>query len=143
MRMILKQILLGLLLVVPTSAQEGAIERNAKGQTGRDIRLAVFASIKADCTAGQLPTVRLKQAPANGTVTVKQARMRTTNFKQCLAIEAPAFVASYRSAPGFVGQDTILIEVITAGGKVQVQRFTVAVEKPATAVEKPATGQGI
>ena len=141
--MIFKQILLGLLLVVPAWAQEAAIERNAKGQAGSDIRLAVFASIKPDCTAGQLPTVRLKQAPANGTVTVKQARMRTTNFKQCLAIETPAFVASYRSAPGFVGQDTILIEVITAGGKVQVQRFTIAVEKPATGVQKPATGQGI
>ena len=116
-------------------AQDNIIERQAKGQAGRDIRIAVFASILPDCTAGQLPTVRLKQPPANGTVTVKQGRMRTTNFKQCLAVEVPAFVAFYRSAPGFSGQDSVLIEVVSAG-KTQIQRYTVT-------VEKPAVGQGI
>ena len=117
-------------------AQDTIIERQAKGQAGRDIRIAVFASILPDCSAGQLPTVRLKQPPANGTVTVKQGRMRTTNFKQCLAVEVPAFVAFYRSAPGFSGQDSVLIEVVSAG-KTQIQRYTVTVEKP------PVAGQGI
>jgi hypothetical protein len=117
-------------------AQDAIIERQAKGQSGRDIRIAVYASILPDCTAGQLPAVRLKQPPANGTVTVKQGRMRTTNFKQCLAVEVPAFVAFYRSAPGFSGQDSVLIEVVSASGKTQIQRFTVT-------VEKPAVGQGI
>lgn len=117
-------------------AQDGALERQAKGQSGRDIRIAVFASIKPDCTAGQLPTVRLKEPPTNGTVTVKQGRMRTTNFKQCLAVEVPAFVAFYRSSPGFSGQDSVLVEVVSADGKTQLQRFTVT-------VEKPPLGQGI
>jgi hypothetical protein len=117
-------------------AQDNIVERQAKGQAGRDIRIAVFASILPDCTSGQLPTVRLKQPPANGTVTVKQGRMRTTNFKQCLAVEVPAFVAYYRSAPGFSGQDSVLIEVVSASGKTQIQRYTVT-------VEKPPVGQGI
>ena len=117
-------------------AQDAILERQAKGQAGRDIRIAVFASIKPDCTAGQLPSVRLKQPPANGTVTVKQGRMRTTNFKQCLAVEVPAFIAFYRSSPGFSGQDSVLIEVVSAEGKTQMQRYTIT-------VEKPAVGQGI
>ena len=117
-------------------AQDAILERQAKGLAGRDIRIAVFASILPDCTAGQLPTVRLKQPPVNGTVTVKQGRMRTTNFKQCLAVEVPSFVAFYRSSPGFSGQDSVLIEVVSAGGKTQMQRFTVT-------VEKPPVGQGI
>ena len=128
----------GIVLVAGASAfaQDAILERQAKGQAGRDIRIAVFASIKPDCTAGQLPSVRLKQPPANGTVTVKQGRMRTTNFKQCLAVEVPAFIAFYRSAPGFSGQDSVLIEVVSAEGKTQLQRYTVT-------VEKPAVGQGI
>jgi hypothetical protein len=121
-------------------AQDNTLERQIKGQAGRDIRIAVFASIRPDCTAGQLPTVRLSQAPVNGKVTVKQARMRTTNFKQCLAVEVPAFVAFYRSAPDFSGQDSVLIEVITAGGKTQLQRFTITIEKPAGG--QGAAGQG-
>jgi hypothetical protein len=117
-------------------AQDAIIERQAKGMAGRDIRIAVFTSIRPDCTAGQLPTVRLKQPPLNGTVTVRQGRMRTTNIKQCLAVEVPAFIALYRSSPGFSGQDSVLIEVVSAGGKTQLQRYTVT-------VEKPPVGQGI
>ena len=138
--MIARQLLLaGVLLgaAAPALAQDAILERQAKGQAGRDIRIAVFASIKPDCTAGQLPSVRLKQPPANGTVTVKQGRMRTTNFKQCLAVEVPAFIAFYRSTPGFSGQDSVLIEVVSADGKTQLQRYTVTVEKP------PPAGQGI
>ncbi|MDQ2954405.1 MAG: hypothetical protein M3R18_05630 [Pseudomonadota bacterium] len=117
-------------------AQDNIIERQVKGQAGRDIRIAVFANILSDCTAGQLPAVRLKQPPLNGTVTVNQGRMRTTNYKQCLAVEVPAFVAFYRSSPGFSGQDSVLIEVVSASGKTQIQRYTVI-------VEKPPLGQGI
>lgn len=130
-----RQILLAALVLASGSAavgQEGAVERQAKGQAGRDIRIAVFASIKPDCTAGRLPTVRLRQPPGNGTVTVKQGRMRTTNFKQCLAVEVPAFVAIYRPASGFSGQDSVVLEIVSAGGKAQLQRFTITVEKPAS-----------
>ena len=115
------------------AAQEGTVERQAKGQAGRDIRIAIFGSLKPDCTPGQLPTVKLKQPPANGTVTVRQTRIRATNIKQCLAVEVPAFVAFYRSAPGFTGQDSVTIEVVSPGGKTQLHRYTVTVEKPASA----------
>ena len=118
--------------------QENVLERSVKGPAGKDIRLAVYASIKPDCTAGQLPTVRLAQVPAHGTVTVKQARMRTTNFKQCLAAEVPAFVALYRPSTGFTGEDIAILEVVT-GQKKQLQRFKITVEKGS---EKPS-GQAI
>jgi hypothetical protein len=128
----------GMLLVAGAAAlaEDAIIERQAKGQAGRDIRIAVFANILPNCTSGQLPSVRLKQPPVNGTVTVKQARMRTTNVKQCLAVEVPAFVAFYRSSPGFSGQDSVLIEVVSSDGKTQIQHITVT-------VEKPPLGQGI
>ena len=34
-----------------------------------------------------------------------------TNYKQCLALEVPAFVAFYRSRADFVGVDALTLEV--------------------------------
>jgi hypothetical protein len=74
--------------------------------------------------------------PAHGKVTVKQGRLRATNLKQCLGTELPAFVAIYRSAQDFIGEDVFTLEVVGAGGKSQIQRITVT-------VMKPGVGQGI
>lgn len=106
------------------------------------VRLAVYGSIRADCTAGQLPSVRLSQNPEHGTITVKQARMRSTNFKNCLAVEAPVFVAIYRSTVGFSGQDLAALEVISSDGNKQLQRFKITIEK-APSNEKAPSSQGI
>lgn len=112
-----------------TFAQDSLPELRVKGQAGRDIRIAVFANIRPDCTAGPLPTVRLKVPPSNGAVTVRQTRIRTTNVRQCLAVEVPAFVAFYRSSPGFSGEDSALIEIVSPAGKTQLRRIIVTVEK--------------
>ena len=52
-----------------------------------------------------------------GTVSVKRAMLKATNVKQCLAIEAPAFVAFYRAAQNFAGADTFELEVTFAGAQ--------------------------
>jgi hypothetical protein len=115
------------LLVSPALAQTETVERAVKGQAGRDIRIGVFASISPDCKAGPLPTIRLKQPPAHGAVTVKQGKLRTTNLRQCLAAEVPAFIVVYKSKPEFAGDDIVTLEVINANGKTQLQRITVSV----------------
>jgi hypothetical protein len=127
-----------LLLALPATApgQTQTIERQVKGKPDTNINAGIFASIKRDCTAGPLPSVRLLTPPAHGKVTVKQGRVRATNLKQCLGADLPAFVAIYRSAQGFVGQDIFTLEVVSAGGKSQIQRITVT-------VMKPGAGQGI
>jgi hypothetical protein len=111
-------------------AQSQPIERQYKGKPGEAINVGVFASLKLDCTAGPLPVVRLTQSPTHGRVTVKQGRLRATNFKQCLATEIPAFVAIYRSAPDFIGQDLLTLEIIGKNGKAQIQKITVTVMRP-------------
>jgi len=62
--------------------------------------------------------------------------LRATNLKQCLGTELPAFVAIYRSAQDFIGQDAFTLEVVGAEGKAQIQRITVT-------IMKPGVGQGI
>jgi len=131
------------LLVLPTFAlgqaqlgQAQTIERQVKGKPDTNINAGIFTTLRRDCTAGPLPVVRLVTPPAHGTVTVKQGKLRATNLKQCLGTELPAFIAIYRSAQDFVGQDLFTLEVTGAGGKSQIQRITVT-------VAKPAAGQGI
>jgi hypothetical protein len=51
-------------------------------------------------------------------------------------MDLPAFIAIYRSAQDFIGQDLFTLEVIGAEGKSQIQRITVT-------IMKPAVGQGI
>ena len=126
------------LLALPglASAQTQTIERQVKGKPDTNINAGIFTTLRRDCTAGPLPVVRLVTPPAHGKVTVKQGRLRATNLKQCLGTELPAFVAIYRSAQDFIGQDVFTLEVVGAEGKAQIQRITVT-------VMKPGVGQGI
>ena len=118
------------LLALPTLvfAQQDAVQqREVKGKPDTDINTGIFATIRKDCTAGPLPAVRLVSPPAHGKVTVKQGKLRATNVKNCLGMELPAFVAIYRSARDFVGQDRFTLEVVGSSGKTQIQQVTVTV----------------
>jgi hypothetical protein len=123
--------LVGAALVIacatPVSAEIEAVNRTAKGKAGTDIRVGVYVNIKADCTSGPLPSIQLASPPANGEVTVKRGKITATNYKQCLAIEVPAFIALYRSRADFVGVDVLALEVKFPNGKTQLQRITVTV----------------
>jgi hypothetical protein len=129
---------IAVLLVVQTFAyaQVPTIERQIKGKPNANLNAGIFTTIRSDCTAGPLPVVRLIAPPAHGKVTVKQGRLRATNLKQCLATDVPAFIAIYRSAQDFIGQDMFTLEVTGAEGKSQIQRIIVT-------VLKPDIGQGI
>lgn len=108
-------------------AQTPMVERQVKGKADANINAGIFVTLRRNCTAGPLPAVRLLTPPAHGKVTLKQGRFRATNLKQCLGIDLPAFIAFYRSARDFVGQDHFTIEVTGADGKVQIQRVTVTI----------------
>jgi hypothetical protein len=118
-------------------AQVNPLERELKASPGRDVRVGVFTSIRPDCTSGPLPAIRLANPPAHGTVTVKRGMLKATNFKQCLAIDVPAFVAFYRAAQDFSGADTFDLEITFAGGRKQIQHYQVSVSSDSSG------GQGI
>ena len=118
-------LLLGLMTAV--DAQEPAVQKDIKGKSGQVIRIAVFANVLPDCTGGPLPTVRLVTPPEHGTVVVKKAKLNATNLKQCLALEVPALVAFYKSASGFAGTDTAVLEIKSAQGAGRLQRYSITV----------------
>jgi hypothetical protein len=103
------------------------VERSAKGPTAKAIQVGVYLNVQADCTSGTLPAIRLVAKPANGTITLKQGKVTATNYKQCLALEVPGFIAFYQSKPDFVGTDMAIIEVKYPQGRTELQRITINV----------------
>ena len=118
-------------------AQGNIVERQVKAAPGRDVRVGIYIDIRPDCTSGPLPAIRLAAPPAHGAVSVKRGTFKATNFKQCLATEAPAFVAFYRAKDGYGGTDAFALEITWVGGRKELQRFRVNVS------DNPAGGHGI
>ncbi len=125
------------LSAVGADAQADRLERGVKAVAGHDVRVGIYINIRPDCTSGPLPAIRLVSAPAHGAVSVKRGTLKATNLKQCLGIEAPAFVAFYRAAADFNGADEFELEITFVGGRKRLQHFRVDVST------KPGAGQGI
>jgi hypothetical protein len=118
-------------LATPSMAQTPVptVERAFKALSNKDtqIQIAVYLNVREDCTSGPLPAIRLLSPPASGKVVVKTAKVKATNYKACLALEVPAYVAFYKSAPNFSGADILTVEVSYPGGRTEIQRITVNV----------------
>lgn len=116
-----------LALSTPGWAQNGTVERSAQGPAAKDIRIGVYLNVQPDCTSGTLPAIRLIAPPTNGTVNVKRGKVTATNYKQCMALEVPGFIAFYRSKADFSGTDVVTLEVKYPQGRTEIQRITVKV----------------
>jgi hypothetical protein len=103
------------------------VERTVKSLPNKDTQIGIYLNVLPDCSSGPLPTIRLVSPPASGKVTVKSGKVKATNYKACLALEVPAYVAIYKSPPDFLGDDVMTLEVKYAGGRTEIQKITVNV----------------
>jgi hypothetical protein len=110
-------------------AQSGIqmVERSVKTVPNKDTQIGVYLNVLPDCSSGPLPTIRLATPPVSGKVIVKTGKVKATNYKACLALEVPAYIAFYKSPPEFLGDDVLTIEVKYAGGRTEIQKITVNV----------------
>jgi hypothetical protein len=126
-----RQIVAGLLiaLATPSMAQSpvATVERSVKAQPNKDTQIGLYLNVRQDCTSGPLPTIRLISPPTSGKVVVKTAKVKATNYKACLALEVPAYIAFYKSAPDFSGADMMSVEVSYPAGRTEIQKITVNV----------------
>jgi len=106
------------------------VERSVKAAPNKDTQIGVYLNVLPDCSSGPLPTIRLASPPSSGKVVVKSAKVKATNYKACLALEVPAYVAFYKSPPEFTGDDVLTIEVKYLGGRTEIQKITVKVVGP-------------
>jgi hypothetical protein len=103
------------------------VERSVKAAPNKDTQIGLYVNVLPDCTSGPLPTIRLATPPSSGKVVVKTGKVKATNYKACLALEVPAYVAFYKSPPDFLGDDVLTIEVKYPGGRTELQKITVKV----------------
>ena len=132
MQVISQACIIGLLvgLFAPAAAQaplERTVERSVKALPNKNTQIGVYLNVLPDCTSGPLPTIRLANPPTAGKVVVKTAKVKATNYKACLALEVPAYVAFYTSPPDFLGDDVMTLEVKFPGGRIEIQKITVRV----------------
>jgi len=114
--------------MIGAAAQERVVQRSIKGATGKDVRVGAYINVLPDCSSGPLPTIRLLKPPAHGQVTVKKDKVNATNYKQCLALEVPGYIAFYRSAPDFIGDDPFTLEVRFPAGRTELEEITISVQ---------------
>ena len=114
-------------VAVAQAPTEKTVERSVSAVANKDTRIGVYLNVLPDCTSGPLPTIRLVSPPTAGKVVVKTAKAKATNYKACLALEVPAYVAFYKSPPEFLGNDVLTIEVKYTGGRTEIQKITVKV----------------
>ena len=95
----------GLFVVSAAGAQTPPLDREVKATPGREVRVGIYTSMRADCTAGPLPAIRLSVAPEHGAVTVRRATLTATNVKQCLAADQSwsRSIGLNRSPPTTIG----------------------------------------
>jgi hypothetical protein len=126
-----RQIVASLLiaLATPSMAQSpvATVERSVKALPNKDTQIGLYLNVRQDCTSGPLPTIRLISPPTSGKVVVKTAKVKATNYKACLALEVPAYIAFYKSAPDFSGADVMSVEVSYPAGRTEIQKITVNV----------------
>jgi hypothetical protein len=108
-------------------AQTQSVERSVRTAPNKDTQIGVYLNVLPDCTSGPLPTIRLATPPTSGKVVVKTAKVKATNYKSCLALEVPAYVAFYKAPAEFLGNDVLTIEVKYPNGRTEIQTITVNV----------------
>jgi len=111
---------------VPAAAQTSS-HRSAQAATGQPLRLGVYATVKADCTPGPLPELKVLAMPSQGRLTVRRGRVKIGAGFRCPYLETPVQVVLYQSHAGYVGIDEVSYEVRSADGRVQshIVRITV------------------
>jgi hypothetical protein len=111
----------------PALVQTQSVERSVRTAPNKDTQIGVYLNVQPDCTSGPLPTIRLATPPTSGKVVVKTAKVKATNYKSCLALEVPAYVAFYKAPADFLGNDVMTIEVKYSNGRTEIQTITVNV----------------
>jgi hypothetical protein len=92
--------------------------------------LAHYASVNPDCTSKGKVVVRLVNAPAHGSIALKQGSDFTTfsGAKQCNVRKVEGVTAVYRPDRGFVGPDVLGVDIIYPSGRERFQNYTITVK---------------
>lgn len=98
---------------------------------GNEIRIGSMNNVNADCSSGPVPDIRVLTQPTNGELRMEEIRLvvsrsSTNNRSHCNGKEVDARGVFYKSKAGFVGVDSVQLEVDFRNGT--VRRFFYQIE---------------
>ena len=114
---------------VPSSDTQAPVKLSVF--TGNEARIARFYTALADCSSGPRPDTRVVKPPAHGTVHAEGAQVPADERagsprEHCSGKLMDGTRITYKSNDGFVGEDTITIDVDYKTG--HVHRFNWVIE---------------
>jgi hypothetical protein len=116
-----------------TTAHRGPINVNKVAVTGKPLTLNEASAGNADCTLQGLPTGKVIQEPAHGTVQFVTREVFPTyppnnpHFK-CNTVKIKGTVGEYTSVVGFTGSDSTIVEYIFPDGRDLLIQFAITVK---------------
>jgi len=116
--------------VSAAGAQTTSLDREVKAAAGREMRVGIYTSMRADCTGGPLPAIRLSVAPEHGPLPCVARHSKRPMSSSALG-ELPVLVAFYRPKGDSANNDRFELEVSFADGRKQIQRFHVTISNGA------------
>ncbi len=111
-----------------------SVYRTVDAPPGKPIRVRVVTNLKKDCTVGAPAAIRVVTPPKNGSLVVKNGKLKTPADYRCPNVETPVQGVFYQSNPKYTGSDEVAFEVKTAEGNTQSISIKINVsDKPAAA----------
>ena len=111
-----------------------SVYRTVDAVPGKPIRVRVVTNLKKDCTVGTPAAIRVVTPPKNGSLVVKNGKLKTPADYRCPNVETPVQGVFYQSNPKYTGSDEVAFEVKTAEGNTQSISIKINVsDKPAAA----------
>jgi len=89
--------------------------------TGHEVKVSSWVSINPDCTPTGQIVMRVTQAPQHGRVSIRNAAVfpnfPSSNVRSvCNRRRVPGVEAHYRPESGYLGFDSVSLEMISPGG---------------------------
>jgi hypothetical protein len=99
---------------------------------GTVTKLDFFTTLNPDCTFNDYPTFRTVAAPSHGTLTMDRTSDFTSYRKdnqrfECNKQKSPGTLLDYKSNSGYVGADTVKVEVIFPSGQMTTVTYQIKV----------------
>jgi len=118
-----------------------SVYRSVNAASGKSVRVRVVTNLKKDCTVGAPASIRVVTPPKNGSLVVKNGKLKTPADYRCPNVETPVQAVFYQSNPKYTGSDEVAFEVKTAEGPTQSISIKIHVgDKPAAAAPKEKDG---
>ena len=113
------------------SAEASTNYTSIEATSSKPVQISYHASAhKTNCTPAPPPTVRVKQSPKWGILTVRKGILSSNKIKGCNVIRTPAKIVFYLARPGYVGPDHLSYEVISENGEVATYDVSITVKEP-------------